>query len=472
MIFHSLQFIFFFIVIVALYYLLPMRWRKLHLLMCGIFFYMTFAPGYILLMIPLLLADYAIGQKISTSTEKRARTFLMMSLFMNLGLLLLYKYFNFFAINITLLLNSLGCSANAPHLTVLVPIGLSFHTFQVLSYQLEIYRGNRPAEKNVLTFFLYSLFFPLIVAGPIERPGNLLPQFSKLPGWNASGVKAGLLQMAFGFFKKLVVADRLAIVADQAYGDITSQNGVTLAVATVFYAFQLYCDFSGYSDIAIGGARVMGIRVMDNFNQPYLARNIQDFWQRWHISLSTWLRDYLFSPLVIKLRNFRFGLGLPMALLITFTLCGFWHGAQWTFVVWGALHGLLLATNYLLERWIKKKKIRWVQSRGGVVITTLLTFVAVCIGWIFFRSGSLNEAWQVLSRIARLRLNEPLQLALNTVEAWFSVGLIGLVLMKERFLPTLPSRNNAVFVLMIVLLVATTYLFGVFSNQQFIYVKF
>ena len=274
------------------------------------------------------------------------RKWLYLSLLTNLGILFGFKYFNFINDNLQQLFDQINVFYNVPAFDVLLPVGISFYTFQTLSYTIDVYNGKTKAQKHLGVFAVFVSFFPQLVAGPIERSHRLLPQFFIKHEFNYDRVRHGLQQMIWGFFKKVVIADRLAIVVDGVYNNLDDYSGLALIVATIFFTFQIYCDFSGYSDIAIGSARVMGFELMDNFKRPYFSKSISEFWKRWHISLSTWFRDYLYIPLggnkVVKWRWY-------YNLFITFLVSGFWHGANWTFIAWGALHGIYLITAIILK---------------------------------------------------------------------------------------------------------------------------
>ncbi|MGZ3884299.1 MAG: MBOAT family O-acyltransferase, partial [Bacteroidia bacterium] len=298
MLFNSLAFLAFFPVVTALYFLLPHKIRWFLLLVASCFFYMFFKPVYILILFGTIIIDYYAGIKLEeTADKKKKKLFLVLSLVANIGVLVVFKYYNFINTNITDLLSAFGAHNPIPFLKILLPIGLSFHTFQAMSYTIEIYRGNQKAERHFGIYSLYVMFYPQLVAGPIERPQNVMHQFHETHRFDYTDVSAGLKLMLWGFFKKVVIADRLAIGVDEVYDHVHSYSGIALIMATVFFAIQIYCDFSGYSDIALGTARVMGFRLMTNFNRPYASRSVSEFWSRWHISLSSWFRDYLYIPL-------------------------------------------------------------------------------------------------------------------------------------------------------------------------------
>jgi len=307
---------------------------------------MAFVPIYILILGFTIFIDYFAGLYIEAAEGKKRKFLLIISLIANIGVLAVFKYYNFLNENFSFLMHGFGLENPIPYLSILLPIGLSFHTFQAMSYTIEVFRGHQKAERHFGIYSLYVMFYPQLVAGPIERPQNLLHQFREKYDFDYGRVTSGLRLMAWGLFKKVVIADRLAILVDNVYGNPQAHNSLSLIIATIFFSFQIFCDFSGYSDMAIGASRVMGFKLMTNFNKPYSSKSIHEFWGRWHISLSTWFRDYLYIPLGgshgstwKKVRN----------TFIIFIVSGFWHGANWTFIVWGALNAIyflpLLLTN-------------------------------------------------------------------------------------------------------------------------------
>ena len=310
-----------------------------------------------------------------------------------------FKYFNFFNSNFSALAGFLHLSYPIGIINIILPIGLSFHTFQSLSYVIEVYRGKQKAEHHFGIYSLYVMFYPQLVAGPIERPQNLLHQFREKHTFEYQRVTDGLKLMAWGLFKKVVIADRLAMLVNHVYASPQDFSGLSLIIATVFFAFQIYCDFSGYSDIAIGSAQVMGFKLMDNFNRPYFSKNISEFWKRWHISLSTWFRDYVYISLGgNKVSKWRWQFNL----FITFVISGFWHGANWTYVIWGALNGFYL----IFSIWTRDIRNRFVMSIGITKYPKILkafqvgiTFSLICFAWIFFRAKNLGEAWYIITHL-------------------------------------------------------------------------
>ncbi len=295
--FISLQFFYFFVLVTGCYFVLPQKYRWILLLGASCYFYMVFVPKYILILGFTIVVDYFAGIAIENATGKRRKLFLVCSLVANIGVLAVFKYYNFLNNNLSFLLHDMGMKDPIPVLSILLPIGLSFHTFQAMSYTIEVYRGNQKAERHFGIYSLYVMFYPQLVAGPIERPQNLLHQFREKHSFDYDRVISGLRLMLWGYFKKTVIADRVGLIVDKVYSDPHHFNGIALTLATIFFAYQIYCDFSGYSDIAIGAARVMGIKLMYNFKSPYHSKSIAEFWTRWHMSLSTWFRDYLYIPL-------------------------------------------------------------------------------------------------------------------------------------------------------------------------------
>ncbi|HEV2705048.1 MAG TPA: MBOAT family O-acyltransferase [Pyrinomonadaceae bacterium] len=401
MLFNSLHFLIFFPVVTALYFLLPHRFRWMMLLAASCYFYMVFRPVYILILFFTILVDYVAGILIENSEGRRRRFYLIASIGANVGVLAVFKYYNFLNESLRGLLDMAGLALPVPPLlSILLPVGLSFHTFQSLSYTIEVYRGHTPAERHAGIFALYVMFYPQLVAGPIERPQNLLWQFREEHRFEYERVVAGLQLMLWGMFKKVVIADRLAPFVNLVYDDPRSYTGISLIVATVFFAFQIYCDFSGYSDIALGSAQVMGFKLMRNFNRPYFSKSISEFWKRWHISLSTWFRDYLYISLG---GNRRTPPRVYFNLFFTFLVSGLWHGANWTYVVWGALNGFYLIAEIQAQRLTGGNMLR--RLTGTVwewpvrAVQVGVTFALVCFAWIFFRANSLADAFYIVTHL-------------------------------------------------------------------------
>ncbi len=335
MFFNSLHYVIFLPIVVAFYFLIPPRRRWIFLLAASYYFYMCWKMEYIVLILASTIVDYYAGLHMGRIKDKsKRRKFLVLSLISNLGLLFAFKYFNFFNESTRAAFAHFDITYNIPYFDVLLPVGISFYTFQTLSYTIDVYRGKKEPETHLGIFALYVAFFPQLVAGPIERSTHLLPQFHKVQTFSYDRTVDGLKLIIWGMFKKVVIADRVAVVADTVFNSPGNHNGAQFMIGTFFFAYQIYCDFSGYSDIAIGSARILGIDLIKNFNRPYYSKTIAEFWKRWHISLSTWFRDYLY----ISLGGNRAGISRwYFNLLATFLISGLWHGANWTFIIWATM---------------------------------------------------------------------------------------------------------------------------------------
>jgi alginate O-acetyltransferase complex protein AlgI len=395
MLFNSIEFAFFFPFVTLLFFLLPHRFRWFLLLTASCFFYMYFKPVYILILGFTIVIDYYAGILIAREQNKRKRKWLLlMSIFANVGVLVVFKYYNFIAINLNEAFSLFHENKQIPLLNILLPIGLSFHTFQAMSYTIEVYRGKQTPEKHFGIYALYVMFYPQLVAGPIERPQNILHQFHEKKWFDYENMRRGLILIAWGLIKKVVIADRLALFVNQVYGNPFKYTGLPLVIATVFFAFQIFCDFSGYSDIAIGSAKCMGFDLMKNFDRPYLSTNIGEFWRRWHISLSTWFRDYVYIPLGgNRLTTSRRYLNL----LFVFLLSGIWHGANWTFLIWGGLHGCYLILEDII--YSKFKNLKEISSSISIFIKQSVVFILVAIAWIFFRAESVSDSFYIIRNL-------------------------------------------------------------------------
>lgn len=412
MLFNSWQFLIFFPIVTAVYFILRGRPRNLWLLAASCVFYMAFIPQYVIILVALILIDFFAGQKIANADKNRRKLWLITSLVANLTILGVFKYFNFFNTNISAVASFLDLRYPVPFLQIILPIGLSFHTFQAMSYTIEVYRRRQRPEKSLLIYALYVMFYPQLVAGPIERPQNLIHQFKENHRFEYDRVVSGLRLMLWGLFKKVVIADRMAVFANQVFSWPYDYSGPTLIVATLFFAFQIFCDFSGYSDIAIGAAQVMGIKLMKNFNSPYFATSISDFWSRWHISLSTWFRDYVYIPLggnrvkkIFWVRN----------VVIVFGLSGLWHGANWTFLIWGLLHGAYYLFFAALDG------LRISSIKVFKLFSPLITFILVSFAWIFFRANNLSQAIYIVTHLFH-GLGGYLQYAVSYLPQYLSGG--------------------------------------------------
>ncbi len=400
MLFNSFEFAIFFPIVFVLYWLTAAHKtpRNVLLLLASYLFYGWWDWRFLLLIMISSLVDFWVGQKLYNAKEERKRKqYLGISLLVNLGFLVYFKYANFFIETFVDTFRLFGSEFDVARLNVILPVGISFYTFQTLSYTIDIYRKKIAPTKDWLAFFTFVAFFPQLVAGPIERASHLLPQFFRTHKFEYKIVRSGLLLIAFGLFKKMVIADRAAVVVNNVFNNVHDHAGVDYTIATVLFAFQIYCDFSGYSDIAIGTARTMGFDLMKNFNAPYFSKSITEFWRRWHISLSTWFRDYVYIPLggsrKGKQRTY-------FNLFAVFLISGLWHGAAMTFIIWGAVHGLLIvlekASGTVRSTLLPKLGFHK-QTTSNSLFFTLLTFLAVCFAWIFFRANSLADAMHIIN---------------------------------------------------------------------------
>lgn len=474
MLFNSIDFLFFFPTVVILFFLLPHKLRWSLLLTASCIFYMFFKPEYILIMGLTIVVDYYAGLFIARSTdEKKKKAWLTAAVVVTILILAVFKYYNFLNDQVTGIAGALGFANHIPYLTILLPLGLSFHTFQGLSYIIEVYRGNQKPEKHFGIFSLYVMFFPQLVAGPIERPQNMLHQFHERKSFNYNNALLGLNLIVVGLFKKIVVADRLAVYVNQVYGDIDNANTISMTLAIVFFAFQIYADFSGYSDIARGTAKVMGYDLMINFNFPFKSKNITEFWRRWHISLSTWFNDYLFTPLVINKRDWG-KWGVVFGLFITFSLSGLWHGAGWTFIIFGMLHGLAIIYELLTKKF-RKKLAKQTPAFIYNNLSIFLTFSFACFTWIFFRAENMAQVGQVFAKLAALDFS----LNLTTIAADkgplnLLLSLLSILILLQSFrLPTdmvfVRRRSNLAFLTLSIFFIIIV---GKDAANEFIYFQF
>lgn len=406
MLFNSFNFLFFLPIVFVLYWHVfqrNLRWQNLFVVVASYVFYGWWDWRFLLLIVFTSLCSYGSGLLIDhcfqRDEQKTAKWWAGLNIVVNLLVLGVFKYFNFFADSFQTVMAGIGMTIDAPTLHVILPVGISFYTFQALSYTIDVYRRQLPATRDVVAFFAFISFFPQLVAGPIERAANLLPQFQNHRSFNYAKAVDGLRQMLWGFFKKLVVADNCAVAVNSIWESYTDQSGLALWIAAFLFTFQIYCDFSGYSDIAIGCSKLFGITLRRNFDVPYFSRNIQEFWHRWHISLMTWFRDYVYFPL----GGSRCGKWMTVRnILIVFFLSGLWHGANWTFVLWGLYHGMLLSLLFIIESGAKYKDIvadgRRLPSlkEGGQII---VTFIMVLIGWIIFRAENISQLAGIGSKL-------------------------------------------------------------------------
>lgn len=408
MLFNSLHFLIFFPIVVGIYYLIPNKMKNFWLLLSSYYFYMCWNAAYALLLLFSTVVTFVSGivmEKIKHSGLEqtqcifRKKICVVVSFGLNLSILFFFKYMNWGMASINQILGHFHIILNLPTFDVLLPVGISFYTFQALGYTMDVYRDDIYAEKNFFQYALFVSFFPQLVAGPIERSKNLLKQLAEPQKASFDNFREGFLLMLWGYFLKVVIADRIAIFVDTVYGDIETYTGIYLVVATFLFAVQIYCDFSGYSVIAMGAARILGIHLMENFNAPYLAVSVSEFWRRWHISLSSWFRDYLYIPLggnrKGKIRKY-------INILITFGISGLWHGANWTYVVWGLLNGWFQIIGELLSP-IKRMATSFLDiktnSLSHKAVKVFTTFILVDFTWIFFRATTIREALRIFKRM-------------------------------------------------------------------------
>lgn len=469
MLFNSIAFLLFFPVICILYYAIPaqsVKARNMLLLVASYYFYMNWEPAYALLLLTSTVVTYLAAIGISRSEDrKKKKAYLISSIVLNLAILFLFKYYNFIGSNIQSLFQLMGIGLNVPKFTLLLPVGISFYTFQALGYSIDVYYGKTDIEKSFPTYALFVSFFPQLVAGPIERSGNLLPQFKQKHEFDYDEVMAGLRLMIWGYFMKLVLADRCGIYVDNIFNNIDKHNGGSYLVASLLFPFQIYGDFAGYSFIAIGTARVLGFRLMDNFRRPYLSSSVGEFWHRWHISLSTWFKDYVYIPLggnrVKRARAYT-------NLLITFIVSGIWHGANWTFLCWGCLHGVLLCIEKALE--IGKQNYTGFKR----LLHWAATFVLVSLAWILFRADTVNDALTIITGIFTNPGIPKLEIA-----NFIAIGLALVILTAKELTDEFnlkfriaESQSWLVRHLYLVFMISYIILLGVLGGDQFIYFQF
>ena len=494
MAFNSLHFLIFFPVVILFYYVMPKKLRVFWLLAASYYFYMAWNPNYIILILISTVVTFTSGILLEKFEGEKARKgTVAVSFVINLGLLFFYKYFDFLLGNVNFLLSKMHISVVANPFDVLLPVGISFYTFQALSYTVDVYRKEIPAEKSIIKYALFVSFFPQLVAGPIERSKNLLSQVEKLSEeklFDYEKVVSGFSMMVYGMFLKVVLADHIAIFVDNVWDNLQAVGSTVAIMASVAFSLQIYCDFGAYSIIAIGAARMLGINLMENFNTPYFAESIPDFWRRWHVSLSTWFRDYLYIPMggsrCSKGKKYR-------NIMVTFLVSGLWHGANWTYVIWGAIHGLYQIVGDLLKP-VKEKLAEITKANREVgsfrLGKIMITFALTTFAWIFFRADSLKNAFSFLKNL----ITRPDPWVLSD-KSFFNFGIdasdlniivISIVILvmfdlvryiKKVDFGTFIVKQNMWFrwVLLIALIVSTV-VYGAygtdFDSSQFIYFQF
>lgn len=456
-----------------------MCWNPKYAILIGISTLVTYISG--------ILIDKT-EKVIDEKARKRIKkVYVFLSLFINLGILFIFKYYGFFTTNVTRVLSIFNIQIAMPVIDVMLPVGISFYTFQALSYTVDVYRGDVKAERNLGKYALFVSFFPQLVAGPIEKSKDLLNQFNEVHTFDYYRIRDGLMLMLWGFFQKIVVADRLAILVNTVYNDPGSYKGTEVLVATVFFAFQIYCDFASYSNIAIGAAQVLGYKLTTNFKEPYLSRSIKDFWRRWHITLSSWFRDYLYIPLggnrKGKIRTY-------INIMIVFLFSGLWHGASINFIVWGGLHGLYQVIGNFLKP-VKKKIIGIFNINTQVfsykLMQTIINFLLVCFAWIFFRANTFTDSIGIIKSLFKFNpwvLFDGTMLSLGLDGKEFCIAIISILIIvtvdylrRKMRIREYISNQNLIFRWMLYIgVVIFIVIFGSYgpgySAQQFIYFQF
>lgn len=463
MLFNSFDFVLFLPLVIAAFYLIPHKFRWMFLLTASYYFYMCWRVEYIVLIAASTLVDYWAAIKMEGAPDQRSkRKYLFASLTLNLGMLFFFKYFNFFSYNTEVLMSKFNIFYDSTVFDLLLPVGISFYTFQTLSYTIDVYQGKVKAERHLGYFALYVSYFPQLVAGPIERSDRLLPQIRKKPEVTRDDIRYAINKILLGFFKKVVVADTVAIYCDQMFSGSLAGTGLQYYLTLVLFSVQLFCDFSGYTDIAIGTARLMGVRLMENFNWPYWTSNMSDFWSRWHISLTTWIGDYMFKPMVMRYKKRAMYLSIGVMVVI-----GFWHGASWSFIVFGLLHGLIIEVQ---RRWRKFKPFKpFNNSKFGKHFFILWNFHLLLLTGVFFRTDVAN-AWEILKHIAtdfRIGLAE-LQSPYQT--EFIMAAFVSVLVLSTAFVNReLRFRYNNLYIASMLFII---FLFGQDLQNQFIYFQF
>ncbi len=444
MLFNSFSYLIFFIIIVTSYYLTPNKYRYILLLIGSYYFYMCWSPILIFLILFSSVINYLFSILIYTDSYN-SKKYLTVTLIINFSLLFIFKYLNFTSSVLFEMFN-----VQRDPFSIILPMGISFYTFQATGYTIDVYRGKIKPERNFFKFSLFITYFPQLVAGPIERAENLLHKLYSKKKFDIKNIELGLKYMIYGYFKKIVIADRISVVVDKVYNDPTSFSGLALIVATFLFAIQIYCDFSGYTDIARGSSKMLGIDLIENFKQPYFSKSIKEFWSRWHISLSSWFRDYLYIPLG---GNRKGRLRTYFNTFITFIVSGIWHGANFTFVIWGALNGIFNVAGDLTTP-TRKNLLQKFNLQNNFILkifSTTTTFLLVCFCWIFFRANSISDAFYIV----------------NNLFVDFN-----LFFNSQYIFKTLTSvHNNLYEILMSFFLIALLMLFDAFAGDKDIHLK-
>ncbi|SEB00832.1 D-alanyl-lipoteichoic acid acyltransferase DltB, MBOAT superfamily [Pseudobutyrivibrio sp. ACV-2] len=476
MLFNSVTFALFLTILFVIYWSIPNKYRWTVLLVASYYFYMSWNVKYILILMFTSVVSYTAARLIYISKTSKVKNFiLVIAVLMTLSVLVVFKYLNFISNSVVEVFNAFSIRIHPTTLTLVLPAGISFYTFQTIGYMADVYNGKIEPEKNIGIYALFVSFFPQIMSGPIGRADSLLPQIKKEKIFDYEKATYGMKLMAWGFFKKLCIADVLATYVDTVYGDVYAHKGIDFLLVILFYSIQIYCDFSGYTDIAIGVAKLFGYDLMINFKCPYYSKSIKEFWGRWHISLSTWFRDYLYIPLggnrCSKVKNYR-------NLLITFLVSGLWHGANWTFVVWGAIHGVL----QVLEKIFYQQIAAFKAKRFGRVLSVVIVFILCSIAWVFFRADNFGQAFYILSH-AFAGIGIPTTFVINGIglggSKYITISISILLLLIydyydihggtiEKISTKPPVIRHGVYALLLLLIM----LFKASGEAQFVYFNF
>jgi len=482
MLFDSINYFFFLLVVFIAYYLVPSRLQWAVILVASIFFYLFAGTSTIIVLVSIIVGTYVIGRLVEKEkNQKRKKFYFLSGLILNLGLLIFFKYINFFLSTAIEGFNTINHILNQTEpsgiqvfsLKLIVPLGISYITFQAISYLTEINRGNQVAEKNLGIFAAYLFFFPKLLSGPIERAHNFIPQLKKTHVFNYDQTVEGLKRILFGLFKKLVIANRLAVYTDEVFNNIEHHSSITLILACVFYTVQLYADFSGYTDIAIGSAKIFGFKLMENFDHPFSAKSVTDFWRKWHISLTTWVNEYIYNPILINCRNWN-KWAVVYAAIVTFLILGFWHGASWNFIIFGFLQGAILSLEFLTRKarkHLRKKIPNWLNSSLGMAYV----FLYFTFSLIFFRTNTPHDAYLIIQKASIFTGGLYVSSFLNIIISFSGVALLMLAEFKQYNMNSFAFfndssrlvRNISFSILIIVILFV-----GVLDSGKFIYFQF
>jgi alginate O-acetyltransferase complex protein AlgI len=475
MLFNSLQFLVFFPVVTFLYFVVPHKYRWLMLFLASCYFYTAYVPQYLLILFFLIIVDYAAGIFIEKSKGAKRKLILTISIISNVGILCFFKYFTYIIDNANTVLQQVGERNFAlPHLNILLPIGLSFHTFQAISYTIEVYKGKQKAEKHLGIYALYIMFYPQLLAGPIETPQNLLPQFYQPKNFDSDRIIVGLKIMLFGFIKKVVIADRLGSIVNDVYQNSSNVGSMNLLLTVlIFFPFQIYCDFSGYSSIALGAAKVMGFELTDNFKTPYFSVTLTEFWSRWHISLNNWFRNYIYKPVALRLRTLG-KVSILIAVFITFILSGVWHGVGWTFVIFGVIQAIVITVELLFKIKSAELSKSYLRKAAGIIITCSL----IAVSLVFFRSANLHQSIDVFKRLfwkTSYKASDIYSDKFNLVAYSIAISFVLLTMLFEKYSARILLNKNQTLtkdVFITATMVLILLCFGVFNSLSFIYFQF